>query len=55
VYVNWVPDVVTVAVWRRSFAPQATGAEVDSGHFVAEEAPEATLAALQAFLGAPQP
>src|SRR5215218_4940448 len=43
-----------LAVWRRSFAPQATGAEVDSGHFVAEEAPEATLAALQAFLGAPQ-
>jgi haloacetate dehalogenase len=44
-----------LAVWRRSFAPQAVGAEVDSGHFVAEEAPEATLAALQAFLGAPQP
>jgi haloacetate dehalogenase len=50
------PDAeAPLAVWRRSFAPQATGAEVDSGHFVAEEAPEATLAALQAFLGAPQP
>jgi haloacetate dehalogenase len=37
-------------VWQRTFAPQAIGAQVTSGHFVAEEAPEATLAALQAFL-----
>jgi len=50
------PDAeAPLAVWRRSFAPQATGAEVDSGHFVVEEAPQATLAALQAFLGAPHP
>jgi haloacetate dehalogenase len=39
-------------VWRRTFAPDATGAEVPGGHFVAEEAPEETLAALSAFLGA---
>ena len=40
-------------VWRRTFAPQATGTSVDSGHFVAEENPEATLAALQDFLARP--
>jgi haloacetate dehalogenase len=38
-------------VWRRSFAPQVTGAVVKSGHFVAEENPEETLAALEDFLG----
>ncbi len=36
--------------WRRTFAPDATGVEIDSGHFMAEENPEATLAALQEFL-----
>jgi haloacetate dehalogenase len=40
-------------VWRRTFAPDAMGAQVSSGHFVAEENPEATLAALKSFLGAP--
>jgi haloacetate dehalogenase len=35
--------------WRQSFAPDATGTTVDSGHFVAEENADATLAALQAF------
>ncbi|MCW6510331.1 alpha/beta fold hydrolase [Lichenifustis flavocetrariae] len=39
-----------LAVWRRSFAPEATGVTIDSGHFLAEENPEATGAALQAFL-----
>ncbi|HEY8565534.1 MAG TPA: alpha/beta hydrolase [Beijerinckiaceae bacterium] len=40
-----------VDVWRRTFAPQAEGHVIaGSGHFIAEEAPEATLAALQAFL-----
>ncbi|MFG5119769.1 alpha/beta fold hydrolase [Methylorubrum sp. POS3] len=36
-------------VWRRSFAPKAEGVSIASGHFMAEEAPEATLAALEAF------
>ncbi|WP_210497318.1 alpha/beta fold hydrolase [Microvirga antarctica] len=39
-----------LAVWRDSFAPAATGQGIASGHFVAEEAPDATLAALTAFL-----
>jgi haloacetate dehalogenase len=37
-------------VWRKSFAPDAHGIGVTSGHFVAEENPSATLEALQAFL-----
>lgn len=39
-----------LAAWRRTFAPGAEGVSIASGHFLAEEAPEATLAALQAFL-----
>jgi haloacetate dehalogenase len=39
-----------LAVWRATFAPQAVGTEVDSGHFVAEEAPAATLDAMLSFL-----
>lgn len=38
-------------VWRRTFAPHATGTHVATGHFVAEEDPEGTLAALTPFLG----
>ena len=38
------------AVWRRTFAPQATGLKLDSGHFHAEENAPATIDALQAFL-----
>ncbi|HEX8662817.1 MAG TPA: alpha/beta hydrolase [Beijerinckiaceae bacterium] len=41
-------------VWRMSFAPDASGVEVASGHFVAEEAPDATLAGMTSFLGAPR-
>lgn len=38
-------------VWRATFAPDAVGAEIpNSGHFVAEENPAATLEALQGFL-----
>jgi haloacetate dehalogenase len=37
-------------VWRRSFAPQAQGVQVDSGHFLAEENPQATIDALMEFL-----
>lgn len=36
--------------WRGSLAPDAEGARVEGGHFVAEEAPEAVLAALEPFL-----
>ena len=39
-----------IDVWRGSFAPDAEGVEIDSGHFMAEENPDATLAALTAFL-----
>jgi haloacetate dehalogenase len=39
-----------VEVWKRTFAPQATGVMVPNGHFVTEEAPVETLAALQDFL-----
>lgn len=38
--------------WRGGFAPGAQGAVAACGHFVAEEAPEATLAALSGFLAA---
>ena len=38
--------------WHAGLAPQATGEAVDAGHFVAEENPQATLAALLPFLTA---
>ena len=38
-----------VEVWKRAFAPQASGVMVPNGHFVAEEAPMETLAALNTF------
>jgi haloacetate dehalogenase len=37
-------------VWRETFAPEITGGQVRSGHFVAEEAADATLTLLRAFL-----
>lgn len=37
-------------VWRMSFAPDASGRAVDAGHFLAEEDPAGTLAALRGFL-----
>lgn len=37
-------------VWRQYAAGPVTGQAMDSGHFLAEEAPEATLAALREFL-----
>ena len=39
-------------VWRETFAPQATGTVIQSGHFIAEENVTETLAALKTFLGA---
>jgi haloacetate dehalogenase len=38
--------------WQESFAAEIAGAEVDAGHFVAEEAPEEVLAAVVPFLKA---
>ncbi|HEY8066022.1 MAG TPA: alpha/beta hydrolase [Methylosinus sp.] len=38
-----------LAQWRE-WANDLSGVEIDSGHYLAEEAPEATLAALDAFL-----
>ncbi|MGE3247831.1 MAG: alpha/beta fold hydrolase [Beijerinckiaceae bacterium] len=37
-------------IWKRTFAPHAVGAKIESGHFVAEENADATLAELQGFL-----
>jgi haloacetate dehalogenase len=37
-------------IWRATFAPQAKGQAIDSGHFLPEENPAATLAALKPFL-----
>lgn len=39
-----------LAAWTRTFAPGAVGAQVASGHFLAEENPAATLDALTGFL-----
>jgi pimeloyl-ACP methyl ester carboxylesterase len=36
-------------VWQRTFAPHIQDALVDSGHFIPEEAPQATLGALASF------
>ena len=36
-------------IWRQTFAPDAEGQPIDSGHFLAEENPQATLKALKAF------
>lgn len=41
-----------IDVWRATFAPNATGIPVPSGHFLAEENPEGTLQALLPFLRA---
>jgi haloacetate dehalogenase len=40
----------TLAVWR-DWADDVTGREIDSGHYMPEEKPEETLAALREFLG----
>lgn len=40
-----------IAVWQQ-WASNVTGEQIDSGHFLAEENPDATLAAIIAFLSA---
>ena len=37
-------------IWRESFAPQAEGQAIASGHFLPEENPQDTLAAIKPFL-----
>jgi haloacetate dehalogenase len=49
-YLTKGADETALAVWQRTFAPQATGQAVTGGHFVAEENAPATLASLQEFL-----
>jgi haloacetate dehalogenase len=44
---NSTPPVDT---WRSGFAPRIENAEIDSGHFMAEESPDATAKALMSFL-----
>ena len=41
-----------LATWHRTFAPNAVGITIDSGHFLAEENAPATLQALEGFLSA---
>ena len=38
-----------LAVWQRTFAPQASGVTLACGHFVAEEDPAATLESMLTF------
>jgi haloacetate dehalogenase len=40
-----------LAIWRRYCSGEVTGGPVPSGHYVAEEAPQAVLDALRPFLG----
>lgn len=44
-------SVDPIIVWR-SWAPDVTGTEIVSGHFLVEENPDAVLAAVMPFLGA---
>jgi haloacetate dehalogenase len=37
-------------IWKRTFAPHLLDVQVSSGHFIPEEAPDATVKALLAFL-----
>jgi haloacetate dehalogenase len=43
-------DESVLDVWRRTFAPRAEGQMIEAGHFIAEENPAATAAALLTFL-----
>ena len=43
-------DAAALVSWRECFAPQAKSASLPCGHFLAEEAPDETVAALTRFL-----
>ncbi|WP_375453553.1 alpha/beta fold hydrolase [uncultured Methylobacterium sp.] len=49
-YLDHGKPETALAAWRRTFAPRAEGIQVASGHFLPEENPSATLAALRDFL-----
>lgn len=49
-YLGKPGDEAPLDIWRRTFAPDAVGTPIDSGHFIAEENPAATLQALETFL-----
>ena len=49
-YLSRGHDEAPVDVWKRTFARNVVGVIVPNGHFVAEEAPKETLAALTRFL-----
>ena len=59
VHVLWASSYLTptkgnfdpLEVWR-AWADNVTGTEIDSGHFIAEENPDAALSAISAFLAA---
>lgn len=51
-YLNRDRPEPALTVWQRTFAPNAQGVQIASGHFMAEEAPEPTLQALRSFLAA---
>jgi haloacetate dehalogenase len=40
-----------LAIWRQYCAAEVTGGPIDSGHYLAEEAPEAVLERFRAFFG----
>lgn len=44
-----------LATWREKATGPVTGKALDCGHFVAEEQPEATLAAMRDFFVGPGP
>jgi haloacetate dehalogenase len=52
VYLTKPGEETPLAIWQRSFAPDATGTTIDSGHFMAEENPAAVQESLLAFLAA---
>lgn len=49
-YLDKGKSETALSAWRRSFAPAAEGVEIEGGHFLPEENPEATLRALRDFL-----
>ena len=40
-----------LAIWRQYCAAEVTGGAIDSGHYLAEEAPQAVLEQFRAFFG----
>lgn len=49
-YLTKPGEETPLATWQRTFAPEATGTTIQSGHFMAEENPDAVRDALLGFL-----